>query len=155
MNGITSIRTSTTAAASDSQAIHALLHSLRQAHHDKDAAAIAACYAPEAPIFDLSPPLAHPGVDPEQKQTWLDGWEGPIELETPPGTLLISGDLAIHHGFTRMTGRPKAAGRLVSFWLRDTIVLSRLAEGWRIVHLHSSVPFHMDGSLRPAFDLQP
>jgi hypothetical protein len=27
--------------------------------------------------------------------------------------------------------------------------------GEAVVHAHTSVPFYMDGSLRPAFDLQP
>jgi len=58
-------------------------------------------------------------------------------------------------GYTRMSGTPKAAGRPISFWLRDTICLNRGNGAWKIVHLHSSVPFYMDGSLRPAFDLQP
>ena len=43
----------------------------------------------------------------------------------------------------------------LSFWMRDTICLNRVSGAWKIVHLHSSVPFYMDGSLRPAFDLQP
>jgi ketosteroid isomerase-like protein len=139
----------------DQAEILALLDALRRAHHDRDAAGIAAAFAPEAVICDLSPPLSHHGVDVAAKQAWLDSWDGPIELDTPPGTLMISGDLAIHYGFTRMSGRPRAAGREVGFWLRDTIVLRRENGRWRIVHLHSSVPFHMDGSLRPAFDLAP
>ena len=133
-----------------------LLASLRQAHHDKDAAAIAACYAPGAVVSDLAPPLYHHGIDVTAKQSWLDSWDGPIELETPPGTLAIHGDLAVHYGCTRMSGKPEAAGgRAVDFWLRDTIVLERSHGAWKIVHLHSSVPFYMDGSLRPAFDLKP
>lgn len=150
----------TASAASKSQSrdeadILELLAGVRQAHHDKDGAAIAAAYAKAAVVCDLSPPLSHRGVDAKAKQAWLDGWEGPVELETPPGTLTIDGDLAVHHGFTRMSGKPKAAPQRVSFWLRDTIVLARGRDGWKIAHIHSSVPFHMDGSLRPAFDLTP
>lgn len=139
----------------DEAAILALLAGLRQAHRDKDGAAIAAAFADDAVVTDLSPPLAHRGVDPKAKQAWLDTWEGPVELETPPGTLTISGDLAVHYGFTRMSGKPKAAPQPISFWLRDTIVLTRGRDGWKIAHMHSSVPFYMDGSLRAAFDLQP
>ena len=139
----------------DEDAILALLTSLRQAHHDKDAAAIANCYAADAVICDLSPPLAHHGVDVAEKQAWLDSWDGPIDLEPRDGRLTIDGNTAVMQGYTRMSGRPKAAGRPISFWLRDTICLKRGTAGWRIAHLHSSVPFYMDGSLRPAFDLQP
>ena len=35
------------------------------------------------------------------------------------------------------------------------MALRREENGWQIVHEHVSVPFYMDGSLRPAFDLQP
>jgi len=139
----------------DEAEIYALLAALRQAHHNRDGAGIAAAYAKDAAVCDLSPPLVHRGVDAKAKQAWLDTWEGPVELETPPGTLTISGDLAVHHGLTRMSGKPKMAPQAISFWLRDTIVLKRGHDGWRIAHIHSSVPFHMDGSLRPAFDLQP
>jgi ketosteroid isomerase-like protein len=139
----------------DQTEILALLGALRRAHHDKDAAAIAAAYASDAAICDLWPPLSHHGVDVAEKQAWLDSWEGPIELEARPGTLAISGDLAVHYGFTRMSGHPKIAGREIGFWLRDTIVPKRENGRWRIVHLHSSVPFYMDGSLRPAFDFAP
>jgi ketosteroid isomerase-like protein len=146
----------TTQTMRDKAEILELLASLRQAHHDKDAPAIAACYRPDAVVADLSPPLYHHGIDVTAKQAWLDSWDGPIELETPPGTLAIDGDLAVHYGHTRMAGKPEAAGgRIIDFWLRDTIVLRRLQGAWKIAHLHSSVPFYMDGSLRPAFDLKP
>ncbi|HTW26734.1 MAG TPA: nuclear transport factor 2 family protein [Acetobacteraceae bacterium] len=150
------VSTSTTSErTADERAILAVLDGLRRAHHEKDAAAIAACYAADAVICDLSPPLAHYGVDVAAKQEWLDGWAGPIEIEPGETSLTVDGDLAVLHGYTQMSGTPNAAGRRISFWLRDTICLRRRAGEWRIAHLHSSVPFHMDGSLRPAFDLQP
>jgi ethanolamine ammonia-lyase small subunit len=51
------------ATSRDEDEILALLDALRQAHHDKDAAAIAAAYADDAIICDLAPPLFHRGVD--------------------------------------------------------------------------------------------
>jgi ketosteroid isomerase-like protein len=150
-----SIETSARQASRDEGEILALLTSLRQAHRDKDVAAIANCYAADAVICDLSPPLAHHGVDVVEKQAWLDSWDGPIELEPRDNMLTIDGDTAFTRGYTRMSGRLKAAGEAISFWLRDTICLKRGHDGWKIVHLHSSVPLYMDGSLRPAFDLQP
>jgi PhnB protein len=39
--------------------------------------------------------------------------------------------------------------------MRETLVLERREDGWKIVHEHTSVPFYMDATLRPAFDLQP
>jgi ketosteroid isomerase-like protein len=54
-----------------------------------------------------------------------------------------------------MRGTKKGTDFPIDFWMRETLCLQRVAGGWRIVHEHTSVPFYMDGSLRPAFDLQP
>jgi hypothetical protein len=62
----------------DEADIRALIEAAHQVHHDKDAAAIVARYTPGAPIFNLAPPLVHRGVDLQEKQAWLDSWEGPI-----------------------------------------------------------------------------
>lgn len=40
--------------------------------------------------------------------------------------------------------------------MRETLCLERQGSGeWKIVHEHTSVPFYMDATLRPAFDLEP
>lgn len=134
--------------------ILALLSSVHKAHHDKNAAGIAAPYAPHASVFDLEPPLSHDGISIERKERWLATWEGPIEIEPRDFRLSISGDQAVGWGYLKMTGT-KVGGPHVSFWMRETVAFERAAGQWRIVHEHTSVPFYMDGSLRPAFDLQP
>jgi len=139
----------------DEAAILALVDSLYQAHYDKDGAAIAAGYSADAAVFNLAPPLMHVGVDVNEKQAWLDGWDGPVELESRDFELTVSGDFAFGHGFLRMTGTKKGAEAKVDFWMRSTLAFERMGDGWRIVHEHVSVPFYMDGSLRPAFDLRP
>jgi ketosteroid isomerase-like protein len=68
---------------------------------------------------------------------------------------MVSGDFAVCHGFMHMSGTKKGAEQAVNFWMRETLCLQRQGDGWRIVHEHTSVPFYMDASLRPAFDLQP
>jgi ketosteroid isomerase-like protein len=135
--------------------IRAVLESLQKAHHNKDAVAIAAQFTREAAVFNLAPPLSHIGIDLQEKKAWLDSWEGPIEIESRDFKITISDDSAFCHGFYRMSGTPKAAGRSISFWMRATVCLQREGSAWRIVHEHTSVPFYMDGSLRPAFDLTP
>jgi ketosteroid isomerase-like protein len=55
----------------------------------------------------------------------------------------------------RMAGSKKGVDQRVTFWMRETLCLSRKADTWQIMHEHTSVPFYMDGSLRPAFDLNP
>lgn len=135
--------------------IRDLIAGIHRAHHDKDAAAIAAPYAPDATIFNLAPPLSHFGVNVQVEQAWLDSWEGPIECESRDLRITVNGEFAFGHGYYRLAGTPKAAGRPISFWMRATVCLERREGAWQIVHEHTSVPFYMDGSLRPAFDLQP
>jgi ketosteroid isomerase-like protein len=152
MSTVTSINQQ---AAKDEAAIRGLIEAVNRAHYDKDAAAIAAAYAPDALIYDLAPPLSHRGTDPQQKKAWLATWEGPVERESRDFQIAISGDFALCHGYYRLGGTPKSAGRSISFWMRATVCLHRQQGAWQIVHEHTSVPFYMDGSLRPAFDLQP
>ena len=139
----------------DEANIRAIVETVDKAHHNKDAAAIVAPYAQDAVVCDLAPPLSHRGIGLQAKQAWLDSWEGPIERESRDFNITVSGDFAFCHGFYRLGGTPKAAGRPISFWMRATVCLHRDGAAWRIVHEHTSVPFYMDGSLRPAFDLQP
>jgi ketosteroid isomerase-like protein len=144
-----------TQSSKDEAEILAVLNGLAKAHHAKSAAAIAAPFASDAAIYDLAPPLSHRGIDIREKQAWLDSWDGPIEIESRDFRFTITGDSAFGYGYYRMSGNPKAAGRHVRFWMRATVCFQRDAGAWKIVHEHSSVPFYMDGSLRPAFDLEP
>ena len=139
----------------DEANIRDVLERRHKAHYSKDAAAIVAPYTTDAVIFNLAPPLVHHGVDLKEKQAWLDTWEGPIELESRDFDFTVKGDFAFGHGFLQMTGTPKLAGRPISFWMRETVCFHRESSGWKIVHEHTSVPFYMDGSQRPAFDLKP
>jgi ketosteroid isomerase-like protein len=147
--------TLTSSPAKDEAAIRLVIASIIKAHHDKDAAAIAAPYAPDAVLYDLAPPLCHLGHDLSDVQAWLDTWDGPIENEARDFTFTIMGDLAVGHGYFRLAGLKKGAEGPISFWMRATMALRRDDGRWRIIHEHTSVPFYMDGSLRPAFDLQP
>lgn len=142
-------------ATKDRAEILSLVDALHQAHHRKDAAAIVASYAKDAAVFSLAPPLAHEGVDVMEKQRWLDSWETPVELESRNFEVSVSGDLAFCYGFLQLSGTKKGPEGRVRFWMRETMGFERRPEGWRIVHEHASVPFYMDGSLRPAFDLEP
>ena len=152
MSTVTSINPQT---ATDEAAVRALIEAVNQAHHDKDAAVIAAAYASDAVVYDLAPPLAHQGIDVQAKKAWLETWEGPVERESRDFEITLNGDFAFCHGYLRLGGTPKAAGRRISFWMRATVCMRHHQGGWQIVHEHTSVPFYMDGSLRPAFDLQP
>jgi ketosteroid isomerase-like protein len=100
-------------------------------------------------------PLVHHGIEPAETQAWLDTWEGPITIEPRDFEVAVEGELAFAHGYMRMKGRKKGADHDVNFWIRETLCLARNGAGWRIAHEHTSVPFYMDASTRPAFDLEP
>ncbi len=139
----------------DEISIRAIVDSIHKAHHEKKAAAIAAPYEENASVFNLAPPLTHVGIDVQEKQNWLDSWATPVDLEARDVEITISGDMAIWHGFLHMRGTKNGPEGSVDFWMRETLCFKRQAGCWRIVHEHTSVPFYMDGSLRPAFDLRP
>ena len=109
--------------------IRALVESIHTAHHNKDAGAIVAPYAQDAVVCDLAPPLSHRGMDLQSKRAWLDTWEGPIDRESRDFNITVSGDFAFCHGFYRLSGTPKAAGRPTDQFLdaRNGIP----APGWR------------------------
>jgi ketosteroid isomerase-like protein len=144
-----------TPASTDEAEILALGSALHIAHLNKDPEGIAAPYAPHAVIYDLEPPLSHDGISVERKRQWLATWETPIELIAQDFQVVISGDHAYSYGYLRLSGTKKGVDHPVRFWMRSTMCFARTDGAWRIVHEHTSVPFYMDESLRPAFDLQP
>ena len=50
-------------ASKDQGEILAVIETLRQSNHDKNAALFAAQFASDAAIFNLAPPLTHHGID--------------------------------------------------------------------------------------------
>lgn len=139
----------------DEAAILELIAEMAQARFNKDAAAIAAPYAKDAAIYNLAPPLEHRGIDVAETQAWLETWEGPITVEPRGFHVTVSGDTAVAWGYMRMQGTKIDPPAKPNFWMRETLVLERRGGAWMIVHEHTSVPFYMDASTRPAFDLQP
>jgi ketosteroid isomerase-like protein len=73
-----------------------------------------------------------------------------MDWELPDPAVTVSGDLAVAHGLVRM-GVPG----VWQLWFRATVVLRELEGRWLVEHLHTSTPFHMDGSFRAATDLAP
>ena len=141
--------------AADDAEILNVIQNLRQAHLDKNVALFAAQFAPNAAIYNLAPPLEHHGVDIQEKQAWFDSWATPIDIDSRDFKITLSGDFAFCHGYLRMRGTKKGADFGVDFWMRETLCLERIDGEWKIVHEHTSVPFYMDATLRPAFDLEP
>jgi uncharacterized protein YndB with AHSA1/START domain/ketosteroid isomerase-like protein len=110
--------------------------------------------ADDAVTYDLDPPLRHTGKRPEATQQWFDTWDGPIALAMADLTVEIGGDVAFAYGLAHITGT-KTNGAAIDLWIRCTAGLRRVDGTWTIIHLHSSVPFYMDGSFKAAVDLKP
>jgi ketosteroid isomerase-like protein len=140
--------------ASDVDAIRAVTESIAAAAYHKDAAAMARHYAPDAVIADLAPPLLCRGFDVAKTQSWLDNWDGPVEIELRELAVEAAGNLGLCHGLQYVRARTPQ-GEEAAWWSRITLAFTRTAEGWQITHEHDSVPFYMDGSYRAAIDLDP
>ena len=67
---------------------------------------------------------------------------------------MVSDSLAVLRSLVHMTGT-KTDGKKVDMWTRSTVVFRKEGGALKVMHVHSSVPFYMDGSLRAAVDLEP
>lgn len=142
---------------SDAARIRALLDEFTTAIRNKDAAAAVAVYADDTVAYDLAPPLSTEGQqvrDPAGIQTWFDTWASPIESKPHGLTIRVGGDIAYAFALRHMTGT-KTDGQKVDLWFRATACFVRRNGGWKIAHVHNSVPFAMDGSGRALLDLKP
>ena len=122
-----------------------------------DAATICRAYAPDAVVFSLAPPLVQPpegSRDVDQMHAWFQEKGGSVWSEVRDLQVTVDGDLALCTSLESM-GAPPDSPQPFTLWYRLTLALRRLDGHWRIVHEHSSTPFHMDGSFRAATDLQP
>jgi ketosteroid isomerase-like protein len=136
--------------------IRAVIEERIAAMRAKNAARAVAAIADDVVSFELAPPLALPpgaAADADGLAAWMAGFD---EIDIEVRDMAIEADervgfaRALHHLKGTRTG-----GRPVSLWMRSTLCFRREAGGWRIVHAHSSVPFHMDGSFRAAVELTP
>jgi ketosteroid isomerase-like protein len=131
-------------------AVRDRLEELAAAMRAKDADRVAASYRPGAELFDLAPPLRKT-FDREVIRSWFAGHPGDtIDWELPDPSVTAAADLAVARGLARM-GVPG----IWQLWFRATVVLREVDGSWLIEHMHTSTPFHMDGSMRAATDLTP
>jgi PhnB protein len=119
----------------------------------KDVAAVMASGYAGFVSFSLAPPLKNEGGK-QGLTSWFATWDGPIGLELKDLKVTAGDDVGFASGLAHMTGR-KTDGAVVDLWHRMTFGLRRVRGAWKIVHEHSSVPFHMDGSFRAAVELKP
>ena len=140
----------------DVAAVRAVIEERVSALHAGDAVRANATLAPGLVTFEMVPPLALAGAaarDDAATAAWLRSWDDGVAIELRDLVVHAGADAAFAHSLQRLSGA--RGGRAVAFWLRSTLGLRKLAGEWKIVHAHSSVPFHADGSFRAALDLTP
>lgn len=138
----------------DQPAIRKTIEDWTRAIGAKDAGAVARFFTDDVVSFDLAPPLKHPGFDRRAMEEWFKTWDGRIGYEVTDQAITVDGTLAVARSIDHMTGK-KTDGEQVDVWTRSTVCLRKTGDAWKVFHVHSSVPFHMDGSLKAAVDLKP
>lgn len=139
------------------EAIRQLVADRTTAMRAGDAEAICRPYTPDAVIFSLAPPLVQPANgtrDVAGMQTWLDEKGGSVWSQVRDLRVTVDGDLALCTSLESM-GAPPDSPQPFTLWYRSTLGLRRIDDDWRIIHEHTSTPFHMDGSFKAATDLLP
>ncbi|MGQ0837756.1 YybH family protein [Actinokineospora sp.] len=124
----------------------------------RDAVRLVAHYAPDVVQYDLAPPLRHLGPDVRDaaaRQSWMDGFAGPIGLTIRDLEVTVGGDIAYCHSLNKLAATPHEAPEGFEMWFRATVCLRKVDGTWWITHEHTSTPFYMDGSFLTATDLQP
>lgn len=136
--------------------IRALVDKRIAALRAKDAGAAVSRIADNAVTFELAPPLVQPegaAADSELLAAWLAGFEE-LDIEVRDMVVHAERTVAFAHALHHLTGT-RTDGRSVSLWMRSTLGFRFDIGGWIMVHAHTSVPFHMDGSFRAAVELEP
>jgi ketosteroid isomerase-like protein len=138
----------------DKAAIARKISDWTRAIGSKDADAVSQFFTNDVVSFDLAPPLKHVGFDRKMMEDWFKTWKGGIGYEVTDQAIEVSDTLAVARSLDHMTGT-KIDGEKVDVWTRSTVCFRKEREDWKVMHVHASVPFHMDGSLKAAVDLKP
>jgi ketosteroid isomerase-like protein len=142
---------------SQEDAVREVLERCARAISDKDAAAVIACYTEDVVAYDLAPPLVIPSereTDPTHLEKWFATWDGQIVSLAKDMHVRADNIIAYAFALRQMTGR-KIDGENVNLWFRATATLVKESSGWKISHVHNSVPFAMDGSGKAELGLKP
>lgn len=127
----------------DTPEITAFLESWVGALRARDAGAYAACYTDDVRVFDGMNPPQHRGIASwrEMISTWFSGVGTEPDLVLKDVEVEVEGDLAVVTALAGYWNVPDGETERQGAWCRQTSVLRRTPDGWRICHEHSSVPF--------------
>lgn len=134
--------------------IRRLVDDWAAAHRAKDNERVLSFCAEDMVQFIMAPPLEFRGATAWDRKAWFAGFDGPIGYELHELTIAAGDDTAFCHFLNRLSAKSVAYGSF-DMWNRATMGFRRPNGRWLITHVHSSVPFYMDGSFRAAVDLKP
>jgi PhnB protein len=137
--------------------VRAVLDDWAEGLRTKDAGRVMSHLAEGNVQFTMAPPLQSSGASALGKadlQAWFDTFHGPISYQIRDLTIIVGGDTAFCHFLNCLAANAIQGGEF-AMWNRVTLGFSKIDGRWRIVHLHQSVPFYMDGTFRAAADLKP
>ena len=138
----------------DEDLVRTATHDWAKAIAEKNADKAAEFFADDVVSFELAPPLKHIGFDRRLLNGWFATWDGMINYDITDQVVEVSDRLAISRSIDHMVGK-RNDGQLVDIWTRSTVCFRKENDTRKVIHLHSSVPFYMDGSLKAAVDLKP
>ena len=128
-----------------------------EATRTKNVEVACSAQASERVEFLMRPPLCfgvNDGLDESHLASWFAMFDGPIGFEHRDVVVTAEGEIAFVSCLAHWTGKFVNGGEM-DVWYRQTYGLRQIDGDWKIVHLHESVPFYMDGSFRAAVDLKP
>jgi ketosteroid isomerase-like protein len=121
-----------------------------------DVASLQMLYTPDVVTFDVQGPLQRIGAVAKGKN-WEEAFAAfapPLEYEIRDLSISVGGDLALAHGFGRLSGKLRSGSTIPGFWVRWTACLRRLDGDWLIAHDHVSVPIDLESG-RGLVNLEP
>jgi ketosteroid isomerase-like protein len=128
--------------ASTQSEVRSLLENQSEAIRTKDIDRLMSLYSPDVVYFDLVPPLEYYAGAAALRGRflqWFDGYKGSLGMETRDLHILASGDMAVAHWLSRVSGTLKN-GREAGSWVRATSCCQRSNHAWLIAHEHISLP---------------
>ena len=142
--------------ASTQSEVRALLDSQTEAIRTKDIDRLMSLYSPGIAYFDVVPPLQYAGSAALRSRfvEWFDGFKGSIGTEARDMHISSSGDIAVAHWFSRVSGTLKNGQEVAGSWVRATSCLQQSNQRWLITHEHISLPVDI-ASRSAAMDLVP
>jgi ketosteroid isomerase-like protein len=141
----------------DEADIRAIIADYAKALHARNVDQLFAHKAADYLSFDLAPPLQHKGSGTDARAgttSWFATWKGPIGWEDRDLAITVGDRVAFSTALAHMTGT-KVDGEEVALWFRVTNGFVKENGAWKVVHIHHSVPFYMDGSFKACVDLKP